>query len=475
LFEPLDDIRAKLDALRPFSVDLEKKIDHALEARFVASSNQVEDKDALSLVETEVYFESDLTSAGRRVDDFLALGRHRDALADVRAKARAGAPLTLDLIRGLHQTLTRDSKDKDRTPGEWRSRTGRATARRGRSIRYAAPEEVPSLMRDLVALFDGLVSQIHPVHAVATFSYHFHLIHPFNDSNGRVQRLVASFLLLKWGFRELIVDPIERSEYIGAITACDSTVPADKLAPLYPGIETGALAEFFGVCVERTLDEVQGIIEGRIPLTTADVGKASKRDQTAFMARLRQASPQIAWREEAQNEVRALHERVAASLQAGAQEGPLYSIECTTTELRNDHAVDPLLRPSLPAGGAGVVGQTSLTIRPKPTAAVKMPKPRVLLVAVVATKMGLHLVSRWEDETKPTLRHGTGKAAEWSQASVERYLVQRLDKARVAYDAEIVELNRVKDLKAALKAVTQKKVKGSNVRGIRASEPPVEL
>jgi hypothetical protein len=315
----------------------------------------------------------------------------------------------------------------------------------------------------------------HPLEAITWFVYHFQLIQPFNESNGRVQRLVASFLLLKAGFRELIIEPRERQAYLSALAACDATVPTDKLAPLYPGIDTSTLIHFFGGCLEQTLAETLGIIEGRVALTTADVAKASKRDQKAFLTRLKQVSPEFAWRDEAATEVRAIHERVGAALQAACDEGPLYAIECTACETKNDHSVDPLLRASVPSGGAGIVGQTVLTIRPKTTAAVKMPKPRIFVVGAVATKVGLHLLSRWEDESKPVVRHGPKKSAGWSQASVERHLIERIEKTRRAYDAEIVELNRVKDLKAAMRAVATKRPKGAGVRGVKASEPPVEL
>src|SRR5262249_42797683 len=151
---------------RPLGEAVEQKVDRALEAKYVAASNLVEDKGALSLLETEVFFESELTSAGRRVDDFLALARHREALADARAKAKAGAPLSLDLIRGLHHTLTSDLKDRDHGPGEWKTKAGRPTQRRGRPFKHPAPDAVPKLMRDLCALHEGQASRVHPIRAV---------------------------------------------------------------------------------------------------------------------------------------------------------------------------------------------------------------------------------------------------------------------------------------------------------------------
>jgi hypothetical protein len=474
LLDRLDSLKARIDALRPFSAAVEKKIDLALEARFVASSNLIEDKEALTLSETEIYLESALTSAGRRVGDFIALGHHREALAEVRAKARAGAPLTVDLIRGLHATLTRDLKGHDHGPGEWKTNSNRGTTQRGRHLRYAAPEAVPDLMRDLVALHESIAANAHPVQALATFSYHFHLIQPFNDSNGRVQRLVSSFLLLKAGFCELVVDPAERNAFLAALAACDATVPRDRLAPLYPGIVTRALEDFFGDCLERTLEDVVGIAEERVPVTTADVATASARAQNEFLVRLREASPGFAWRDAAAAEVRALHERVSATLKAGCLAGPLYSIECVSSDVKADHYVDPLIRAFIPAGGAGVIGQTVVAIRPKSNAGVKMPVAQRFVLVVMGSKVGMHLISRWEDEPRAVLRHGRSKSSEWSQASLEQHAIDRLERSRLAYDAEIVEVNRSKEQKDVLRAVTGRYPR-TEVKGIQASEPPVDL
>src|SRR5579871_411810 len=170
VLEELDALKARWAALQPLPQDVAQRLDRMLESRFVAASNAVEDKHALSYDETEVFLEQGLTSAGRRIEDFVALERHRDALADARAKARADVPLSLDLIRSLHGELTRGLKDKDYAPGEWKSRQNRSTTRRGRAFRYAPPEAVPGLMRDLVAGYEGLAPRVHPLEAIGWLS-----------------------------------------------------------------------------------------------------------------------------------------------------------------------------------------------------------------------------------------------------------------------------------------------------------------
>jgi hypothetical protein len=458
VLDELDELKASWAALGPLASDVEQRVDASLEAPYVAASNMIEDKHALGLEETEVFLERALTSAGRRLEDFIALERHRDALREVRAKARAGAPLTLDLIRSLHLELTRGLKDKDYGSGEWKNRPSRTAIRRGRPMRYAAPEQVQDLMRDLVAGYESLAARAHPLEAITWFAYHFHLIQPFNESNGRVQRLVTSFQLLKAGYRELVVEPRDRQAYLSALSSCNATVPPDRLAPLYPGISTQTLVEFFAECVARTLEGLLDTAEGRAPREVKDVARGSNADQRALVANLEKKLPELAWRHKAAVEIRRFQERLDTTLEHAKDDGPLYSIEVEPSQTKKDHAADELLRAALPSGGAGIMGEAALTLRPNPTASIPMPAPRRLVISVVASRIGLQLVTRWAHETRAIVRAGPGEASQWSQASLERHLAERIDTARREYDAEIVELNRAANQNVALKGVTVRRV-----------------
>lgn len=453
MFEDLDQLKKRWADLAP-PAELEQRVDRGLEATFIAASNLIEDKGALGLEETEVFLERELTSSGRRLEDFVALERHRDALREARAKARAGDPLTLDLIRGFHRSLTTGLKEKNHAPGEWRTDARTATSRRGRSVKTVAPEEVEGLVRDLLAQHEGQAATLHPVQAVAWFAYHFQLIQPFNEANGRVQRLVASFLLLKAGYRELVIEPRERQAYLQALAACDATVPADKLAPLFAGIATGTLAGFFAECLSRTLDGILSRIEGRAASDVGEVARASRAGQRALLIRLQREAPEIAWRHEAAGEVRRLTDRLEKALEHAKDGGPIYSIEVERSRIVKEHGADELVRSALPAGSAGIVGTVTLTLLPNPAAPVDVPAPRRFVASITSTRIGLHVVTRWSHEQRAQVRTGPPAESDWSQASLERHLAERVDSARREFDAEIVELNRAKDLKGALRGVT---------------------
>lgn len=54
-------------------------------------------------------------------------------------------------------------------------------------------------MRALVEWHD-LDQGVHPLVKCGIFSYEFVTIHPFQDGNGRLSRLLASLLLRKYGY-----------------------------------------------------------------------------------------------------------------------------------------------------------------------------------------------------------------------------------------------------------------------------------
>lgn len=115
--------------------------------------------------------------------------------------------LSLSLIRRLHRLVLK----KNSTAGNWRSQPWAIFNQSG-AVVYLAPSalEIPLLMDEYIEYLDGLDN--HPAIIAALAQFIFEKIHPFADGNGRVGRLISSFILEKngYGFRGLA--PFE--EYI---------------------------------------------------------------------------------------------------------------------------------------------------------------------------------------------------------------------------------------------------------------------
>ena len=120
---------------------------------------------------------------------------------------KAPQKLSLSLVRRLHRLVLK----RNSSSGSWRNQPWAIFNQSGAVVYLAPPAmEVPSLMDEYIEYLVGLND--HPAAIAAVAQFVFEKIHPFADGNGRVGRLVSSFLLERsgYGFRGLA--PFE--EYI---------------------------------------------------------------------------------------------------------------------------------------------------------------------------------------------------------------------------------------------------------------------
>lgn len=87
---------------------------------------------------------------------------------------------------------------------------------------YCPPEQVDSEMDRLVEIFNDELISSHVLVRSAFIHHAFAQIHPFQDGNGRIARLLASFVLIKEGLFPLTIDRDERTSYITALECADT-------------------------------------------------------------------------------------------------------------------------------------------------------------------------------------------------------------------------------------------------------------
>jgi prophage maintenance system killer protein/uncharacterized Zn finger protein (UPF0148 family) len=87
---------------------------------------------------------------------------------------------------------------------------------------YAPPEQVTSEMDKLIAWhLEHQTQDVSPEIEAAWLHHRFTQIHPFQDGNGRVARLLASLVFIKAGWFPLILTRDDRSNYISALEEAD--------------------------------------------------------------------------------------------------------------------------------------------------------------------------------------------------------------------------------------------------------------
>ena len=143
-----------------------------------------------------------------------ALGGRRSDRADVREVANyvtaleyglqrvADIPVSLRLMRELHERLMRGVRGGELTPGEFRKRQNWIG---DPGWKIADATYVPPPPGEMMAALDAferymhMPSELPPLVRMAMLHYQFEAIHPFIDGNGRIGRLLISLMLVTDG------------------------------------------------------------------------------------------------------------------------------------------------------------------------------------------------------------------------------------------------------------------------------------
>jgi len=116
--------------------------------------------------------------------------------------------LTENHIKQLHRDLLQYSSKDERHRGEYKTRNNHVEAfgpdgeSLGVIFETATPFDTPRLMAELVEWTQGNLEadDLHPLIAIAVFVVVFLEIHPFQDGNGRLARILTTLLLLRAGY-----------------------------------------------------------------------------------------------------------------------------------------------------------------------------------------------------------------------------------------------------------------------------------
>ena len=181
---------------------------HELQVRMTYNSNHIEGS-KLSEDQTRLIFETNTVNVGERipVDDIIETVNHFRAIDYVIDVAEE--PLTESIVKELHRILKQSTKDSTLSwfaVGDYKKRPnvvgGRETVK---------PKDVPVRMKALLDDYAALPTVT--VNDIIRFHYNFERIHPFQDGNGRVGRLIALKECLRYGIVPFIIEDSKKMFY----------------------------------------------------------------------------------------------------------------------------------------------------------------------------------------------------------------------------------------------------------------------
>ena len=234
-------IKKALDAwqgLQPLSEKDRERLSRRFTVDFNYNSNHIEGN-TLTYGQTEILLLFGKVIGEADVRDVQKMAASNVGLRMMTEEAALkNIPLTQNFIRTLHKTLLREDYTVYRNlpggvptsyvihAGQYKTRPNSVITRYGDRFEYASPEETPSLMADLVDWYNKAEQEgkLSPVELAALFHYRYIRIHPFEDGNGRIARLLVNFILSRHNYPMIVVRSRKKREYLEALHQTDLEV-----------------------------------------------------------------------------------------------------------------------------------------------------------------------------------------------------------------------------------------------------------
>ena len=182
---------------------------------FVYDTNAIEGS-TVTAPEVKDIIEKDKWPEKRTKEEISETYGVAEAVAFIR---RTKEHLSLELIEKLHDIVFRNSKV---FAGKFRGRGIEVAVvdSRGTILHRGAPQnQVAILRKELVKWYDKNKEDYHPIVLASVVHNQFENIHPFQDGNGRVGRLLLNNILLKHDMPPVNIELDERGEYYQALRA----------------------------------------------------------------------------------------------------------------------------------------------------------------------------------------------------------------------------------------------------------------
>lgn len=189
---------------------------HETQVRLTYNSNRIEGS-RLSEDQTRLIFETNTVGAedALLVDDIIETANHFRAIDYIIDCAEA--PLTEEIIKRLHKILKTGTKDSYLSwfnVGEYKQRANTV----GGSY-TTPPSEVGAEIKKLLADYNKKDVTIEDI---IEFHYNFEKIHPFQDGNGRVGRLICFKECLRFNIVPFIIEDRKKIFYYRGLKEWDS-------------------------------------------------------------------------------------------------------------------------------------------------------------------------------------------------------------------------------------------------------------
>ncbi|MFT7120698.1 MAG: Fic family protein/predicted XRE-type DNA-binding protein [Neolewinella sp.] len=265
ILKTLTDLKEQIDHYRPLPKHISYQLLQKFRFAWNYNSNAIEGNE-LTYGETVILLMNGLTAKGKPLKDHLDIEGHERAVTMMLDMIKGQRSLSQNDVRQLHQLLLKETYQQSslgqdgeyvfRTirVGEYKRHPNHVKTVEGPMHYYAPPGEVPSRMSTLLDWYNEAKDDpsLHPLVAAMLFHHEFVAIHPFDDGNGRMGRILMNFTLMRKGYPPIVVPMKKRKAYYQALSVADKK----QFLPL---------TEYLAEHLKKSLNvQLQGASSGRI-------------------------------------------------------------------------------------------------------------------------------------------------------------------------------------------------------------------
>jgi Fic family protein len=225
--------KLQLDNHRPLSAEIVTRLRQNMEIEYTYNSNAIEGN-TLTLRETQLVIREGITVNGKSLRDHLEAKNHPKAIEYIESLAERNHLCEEDVLK-VHEIIFSCVLE---SAGHYRNVQVYVE---GSSHVPPPAFEVPGLMNELLGWLEKNPEELRPIEVAGVFHHRFVSIHPFDDGNGRVARLLMNLLLIKHGYPLTVMKNVDRRRYYDTLAKADR----ENLKPF---------VNFVARCVEQSLD-----------------------------------------------------------------------------------------------------------------------------------------------------------------------------------------------------------------------------
>lgn len=311
----LEQLYAEWKSLQPLQDEDQLRLNRKFMLEFNYNSNHIEGN-TLTFGQTELLLLFGKVVDAANMKDLEDMKASNVGLNMMKEQASSAYPLTETFIRQLHQTILREDYTVYRQlpggqptsyvihAGAYKTRPNSVITRTGERFEYASPEETPALMADLVRWYNeeeerGVLSA---AELCALFHYRYIRIHPFEDGNGRIARLLVNYILYRHDYPMIVVKSADKESYLNALSACDVAVGMTPSVGAHAEIgQIRVFVEYIEQCMENALvigikaAKGQSIEEDDDFIKEARIAQRMKKQQAAEVLSAKRKCAEEVW------------------------------------------------------------------------------------------------------------------------------------------------------------------------------------